>query len=86
MRSRTASSRLSAMRSIPGPDTRARLAFALSRASWPALTELIASCCRWPPNAQTDIARLPTTTSSAISAMAARRWVSRRLANGVTRR
>ena len=59
---------------------------ALASASWPALTELMAPSWRWPPNAQTDIARLPTTTSSAMRAIAARRWVSRREASGVTRR
>jgi hypothetical protein len=59
---------------------------ALSIAAWPALTELIAPDGVRPPKAHTDMARLPTTTRRAMSAIAARRCVSRREARGVTRR
>ena len=82
-----ASSGSSAIRSMPpGPETLARFALAASIAAWPALIELMDRCWPWPPNAYTPSPRPPTTMTSARIASAARRWVSRRDASGVTRR
>ena len=76
----------SVTRSMPGPMTWARSACAWSRAVWPALTELMASC--WPRAAE-GVDRQPEPTDDddqARIARAARRCVSRREASGVTRR